>query len=252
MRSALPESLRTRNAWRAAMTSCLINAVGTPLDLWVGRHAELPRWPVLACAAFGAVGAAVLLFRRTASIAFSSSVFVLQAMAVSSVLWVISPAWAATGVPWTPFQANKLGMLIVAAMGPELLPGLIGIGCFALAALLRLGLLEGAPTAADEPGVFFIFMVVAVVLLAMRVRGAASERALARARADVATSTELNHRLLALRDLANTPLQTIEVGVAMLSSRHPEARSVTAALERAVLRMRDLQPLLGDDPRGQT
>jgi hypothetical protein len=185
-----------------------------------------------------------MLFRRTASIAFSSSVFVLQAVAVSSTLWVISPAWVATGAPWTPFQANKLGMLIVAAMGPELVPGLIGIACFAVAALLRFGMVAGAPTAADEPGVLIIFMTVAIVLLLLRVRGAASERALASVKADMASSIELNRRLLALRDLANTPLQTIELGASLLARQYPQARVVTGALERAVIRMRDLKPLL--------
>jgi hypothetical protein len=105
-------------------------------------------------------------------------------------------------------------------------------------------LLDNTPTAADEPGVLFIFIGVAAVLLVFRVRGAASERALARANAVMSSSTELNRRLLALRDLANTPLQTLEVGVSMIALQYPAAKPITGAMERAVVRMRDLQPLL--------
>jgi hypothetical protein len=239
------EAARTADSYRAALTSSLINALGMPLDLWIGRRAHVPPGPLLACAAIGVVGTAVLMARRgKASITLSSAVFIANALAVSSALAMVSPAFAASGDPWTPFQANKLGMMIVAALGPELVPGLIAIGALGLSALAQQELLIGQPSAVSEPIVMMIFLIIAVVLLVLRLRGAASVRALARARADAESAAEINRRLLALRDLANTPLQNLEVAARILETEYPAAKRVTDAMVRAIVRMRDLQPIL--------
>jgi hypothetical protein len=245
MKTPSLDTARTTHAYRAALISSLLNALSTPLDFWIGRRAHVPLAPLLWCAAVGVAAAAVLLLRRDrASVRLSSSIFVANALAVSAVLAVVSPMFAASGDPWTPFQANKLGMLIVAALGPELIPGLISIAAYGLTALTQQALIAGQPSASSEPLVMCIFMTMAVVLLVFRVRGAASERALARARADAESAEEINHRLLALRDLANTPLQNLEVAARILESEYPAAKHLTDAMVRAVVRMRDLQPIL--------
>jgi hypothetical protein len=245
MNSPSIDPARSAHAYRAALTASILNALGTPLDFWIGRRAHVPLAPLLCCAAVGAAGVVVLLLRRgRSSVLLSSAVFVANALAVSATLALVSPLFAASGEPWTPFQANKLGMLIVAALGPELTPGLICIAAYGLTAIAQQSLLAGRPSAMNEPLIMIIFMSVAVVLLVFRVRGAATERALARARADAETAAEINRRLLALRDLANTPLQNIEVAAHLLESEYPAAKHLTDAMVRAVVRMRDLQPIL--------
>jgi hypothetical protein len=239
------EAARATDSYRAALTSGVINALGTPLDMWIGRHANVPAAPLLWCAAVGVVGVVLLLVRRgKASVTLSSAVFIANALAVSAALALVSPVFAASGDPWTPFQANKLGMLIVAALGPELIPGLIAIGALGLSGLAQQALLNGQPSAVSEPLVMMIFLIMAVVLLVLRLRGAASTRALAKARADAESAEEINRRLLALRDLANTPLQNLEVAARLLETEYPTAKHVTDAMVRAVVRMRDLQPIL--------
>jgi len=51
----------------------------------------------------------------------------------------------------------------------------------------------------------------------------------------------------AVRDLVNTPLQTLWVSASLLSARYPDAAEVTAKMERSVQRLNELNDALSDD-----
>jgi hypothetical protein len=248
LKLAMPDRLRDLHAYRASVLACLINAAGAPVDIWLGRNLpEFPAWPALLSSAAGLLLAAILVLRRQrATLAFSSGIFLLNNAVLLWFLWTTAPYFSGSAAPWTPFQANKLGMLIVAALGPELLPGAVVILGFLLSALVRMDRLTEAQGRSNEPTILVVFAIVALALLVFRVRGMQLERALARSKAEADAAHELNRRLLSLRDLANTPLQSIEVGVALLEKQCPEAIGVTEKLARAVERMRNLQPLLSE------
>jgi hypothetical protein len=73
---------------------------------------------------------------------------------------------------------------------------------------------------------------------------------------DVATTVKLERaaalqRLmrsyLAVRDLVNTPLQTLRVSAHLLEVRYPTAKEITGPMERAVERLNELNQLLADE-----
>jgi hypothetical protein len=57
---------------------------------------------------------------------------------------------------------------------------------------------------------------------------------------------QLARAFLAVRDLANTPLQTIEVALALLSERYPAAGELTIKIEHSLIRLRDLNEVLAN------
>jgi hypothetical protein len=75
--------------------------------------------------------------------------------------------------------------------------------------------------AAGEPWVTLIFFVSAIIIVVQRW----SRRQLARKLLEAEGETEVLRQLLpislAVRDQVNTPLQTLELGVALLKMRHP-------------------------------
>jgi hypothetical protein len=51
----------------------------------------------------------------------------------------------------------------------------------------------------------------------------------------------------AVRDLVNTPLQTLWLSASLLATRHPDARDLTGRMERSVERLRELNQVLAAD-----
>src|SRR5262249_46273530 len=78
------------------------------------------------------------------------------------------------------------------------------------------------------------------VLLVYRLRQAALERDVAFARAKSEATEDLARVLLAVRDLSNTPLQTIAFASQTALQRHPELGPVVDRIDRSLARLRDL------------
>jgi hypothetical protein len=135
---------------------------------------------------------------------------------------------------WYPFDAHKLGALTVALLAPpSLWVGLVAIAGFTIVPLVELhtwepevrARLSAAPWATVAYGAFAF----AVYVLQMR-RYALLRRA-ARAEAEAAALERFARMVLAVRDLANTPLQTVELTAALLRRRgEPDARLLDRVL----------------------
>src|SRR5262249_10892574 len=61
---------------------------------------------------------------------------------------------------------------------------------------------------------------------------------------EAAALEKLARTLLAVRDFANTPLQTIEAATALARKQHPEVGEQLGTIERALARMRELNRVL--------
>jgi hypothetical protein len=98
--------------------------------------------------------------------------------------------------------------------------------------------------APGEPWVTLIFAAIAVAMLVSRAR---RRRAIAQAARIAAHATALERMarlLLRVRDRANTPLQTIALGSALLTRRCAGQERVAAAMGRAVRRLSRLSKAL--------
>lgn len=155
---------------------------------------------------------------------------------------------------WMPMTGHRLVMLAIGVLAPTGL-GLGGglIAAFALeAAVLWFALGLGSHPGVRspwEPWVTLIYGCVALAMLAYRVRSHSMELKLREVRAEAEALERLARLFLAVRDATNTPLQTLELSIALLRQRTPESEPTLAAMERAVHRVRSLTQRLGSvDP----
>jgi hypothetical protein len=234
---------RATMAWRGAIAATALNIVGMPVDLVVARGIpEVPTWPAFASMTVGALLFVVLLVcKKRPSVALGNTVFLLNTLAIIVALWFINRGFAASGRPWVPFQEDKLGMVTVAMLAPELWVGIVSIAGYAAASflefalfgdLLRSHIALGEPWATIAIGTFSMF------LLVYRVRRHALERDIARAHAQVEVTGQLAVVLLAVRDLANTPLQTIAFAAAAARERHSDLGPLMDRVDRSLAKLR--------------
>jgi len=241
--------LRARLAWRGALLAAILNAVGAPLELLVARDTlDLPATAPLTSAAIGVVLAAILWWRRDRTTRLEAAVlFSINTAAIVVMLWIDNTHWVTLGPRWAPFQANKLGAITVGLLTPEIAVGVASIVAYAGSAILQWwlwGPAERAVLARGEPIPTCIFAAFGLVLLVFAARRYALERRLVAEAKEAAALEELARTLLAVRDFANTPLQTIASATALARLRHPDVSVELVRIERALKRMQELNSLL--------
>ncbi len=239
--------VRSTHVWRGTLAAALLNAFGSPLDLVVGRGiAELPWWPAVLSSAVGLTMAGVLLTRRGAlGVRLGSLLFIVNNTAVVLAFWVTSAHHAAAGNQFALFQGNKLGALVAALLAPGLWAGIVGIASLIGTALIKLYALHPSPPLLEaETWVLLVFGVFGLVLLGYRLRGQAKEKQSLDARAAAEAVAITARTFLAVRDLANTPLQTIEFTNALLRTRNPELLPLLDRIQRSLEKLRQLNSML--------
>ncbi|QRK13530.1 hypothetical protein JQX13_09360 [Archangium violaceum] len=160
-------------------------------------------------------------------------------------------AMAGSGLLWVPMTGHRLVMLALGVLAPT---GLwLGGGLIAAFALetvvlwFALGLGQHPGVRSPwEPWVTLVYGGVALTMLAYRVRSHSIELKLREARTEAEALERLARLFLVVRDATNTPLQTLELSLALLRKRDPGCSPTTlAAMERAMERLRALFQRLG-------
>jgi len=147
---------------------------------------------------------------------------------------------------WIPFHGPKLAVLGVALLAPSLWLGCTLIALFAvetgvLAVLFNVA--GRSDVVSGEPWITLVYALIALGLLIDRVRRQRTEEAAVRAQARADEMARLARVALAVRDLANTPLQTLHSNVVLLR-RHPDDERAMARINRAILRLSELNRVL--------
>jgi hypothetical protein len=237
--------LRVRTAWRAAVISVVLNLVGMPLELVVLRTVPgVLIWPAIGALAWSAVLLVFLVTtRRRQSRMAANSAFVLNTAVIVSALWMIGQDVIASGRTWMPFQEFKLGMVTVAMIAPEPWLGVVGIAAYATASLAQFEAITAVShdhLVVTEPWATLAFGLFSVILLAYRLRQSVLERGIAFARARNEATEELAKVMLAVRDLSNTPLQTIAFAAETARTLHPDLAPVIDRIDRSLGKLRAL------------
>jgi hypothetical protein len=237
--------LAARHAWRGAFSAAVLNALGMSVDFLLAR--DIPTMPMYPYAMSVLVGIGLVVFllirRQRATVRLGSAVFLVNMVAILVALWITSGYWATTGRPWTPFQANKLGVLAVAMLAPELGVGLASIAGLAATAIGKVyfldpEILRGFPV--GEPWFVLIYALFGAVLLIYRLRSIALEREILRVQAEAAAAGQLARTFLRLRNYANTPIQTIAFTSELLRAKNHDLKPTLDRLERAVDQLTEL------------
>jgi hypothetical protein len=187
---------------------------------------------------------ALLLARRgEVSVRMSASIFTAVALPYLPIFAVAEVAMASLGRAWLPLTGHRLLMMGIGMLAPTgLRLGCALIGAFALEGVILwygLGLHERLQMP-WEPWVTLVWAGTACGLLAFRVRTLRIEQRLLQARAEADALERVARLLLVLRDAANTPLQSLELGVTLLQQRSPENVALLSTMERALVRLRAL------------
>ena len=247
----------TQLAWQAAVASALLTVLGLPMDFALSRSIEgMPRWPY--AAGFGlALALLGLLFARRNALTVGRlhTIFLVINAAVVAVLWITRPHYAAAERMWMPFEPYKLSVLAIALLAPpRLWVGIVTIAMFSLSGLLRFWMLDAATQARLSPAApmaLLAFGGFSVVLLVNRLRSRALDQALAANRTKTLVLEGMARRFLAIRDLANSPLQTLEATVVLLA-KVPSAEIHAQRMARALERLRTWNALLQEDVSAST
>ncbi len=233
--------------WHGPAVAALLNIFGELADLVIVRSQHQPWWPNVASAGVSACVLALLL-AGWRSPRFVGLAFLVHNAAIVAALWITDAALARNVVTWTPFRPHELGILAVALLSPpELSVGLANMALFAGAAVGEWASFGPELRSRTPPGqmiVLAIYVVFGVTLLIYRLRALASERARVRAETEAAGLDRLARTLLAVRDLANSPLQTLEISAALLREDAAAVPVVVERIERAVASLRQTQQAL--------
>jgi hypothetical protein len=246
---SLPADLAARHAWRGALVACVLNTLGMPLDLLLAHDVpRMPWYPGTFSAAVGAGLVGLLLIRRErATVRLGSAALLVNIAVILVALWITSGYWASSGRPWTPFQANKLGLLAIPLVAPQLWVGLLCIAGFAAMAIGKFYVLAPEIQRAlpvGEPWVILPYALFGGVLLAYRLRGLKMEREMLRMDAERVAAERMARAFLRLRDYANTPVQTITFSAQLIRAQAPQLGVILERMERAIERLKMLSRAL--------
>src|SRR5689334_15153564 len=139
--------------------------------------------------------------------------------------------------------------MTVGLLAPGARVGLLNLAIYLGAALVQFwtfGPEVRANLDAAEPWATVAFGSFSVVLLMHRLRGLELERKAAKAEVEARAYERLARVLMAVRDLSNTPLQTIHFAGVLIERRAPELHALTGRIHAAVLALRKMNELLAE------
>jgi multisubunit Na+/H+ antiporter MnhB subunit len=230
-----------------------LNALGALLSLLIMRGADVA-WPQGVTCASGIV--LILLAHRYRAVwnARVSSLAFLGAMVpVVWLVWSAQAHQAKLHAPFSAFQEHQLCVLTAATLAPSRVwAGLVAIALFAGAASLQYAEFDPAARALAAHGALQgvgASTAFAVALLAFRVRSRHTAEVAWRAAEEARMMAELASTFMAVRDLANSPIQALMLEAEMLRMKHPETAAVADRLRRTTKKLAELNAIIDDHVR---
>lgn len=236
-----PEDVRT-----AVLSAAAFNVLGMPLALVMLRNSTAPIWPE-----FFSIGVGLIIlgfsYSAKTQTARLPSLFVLNATAVSFALYFMNAYEYAPGFHGTPFQASKLGTLVASLLAPGFLSGLLAICIHAGSSVFQFLFYPMEIQAAmgdTEPWAIIAFGLAGFVTLIYRFRVTQLLEISYRAQSEAETEKKLASSFLELRDLMNTPLQSIEISATLLKEKGGADPELLRLLQASCEKLRKLNDLL--------
>jgi hypothetical protein len=238
-------------AHRAAVISALLGVVGTALS--VGGFWRVSGPALRTVQAIGILlSGTVYLWLRSRDLALSrrqsNALFLIVLVPTVVMTWLVDDARAAHHQSWVPYEPNKLSALTLAIISPPgWATGIVGILMFVGSALVHHFTWPDAVRpriSAGEPFGIIAYGVFALVVLGFKQRGNTLRAELEHARAEKVTLERLARVSMTLRDLANTPVQTLELVRQRLLTGDPQLGLQTERMGRALERLQRLNDVL--------
>jgi hypothetical protein len=245
------DAAETRRAWQTAVAVSALLVAGeigygiVELPI-VGVH---PMLDVRGAHVVLALFVLFMLIERRDRITYRECIgwYLAASLPLLPVMWIAEQHLARAGVPWAPFAGFKFVVFPAAMMTPGplyLAAGLTAaLGIEAVVAYFVLGI-RGNPWASPgEPGATIVFTLIACGLIIYRAQTRRAEREAARLRAEADAFERLATMVLAVRDGAGTPLQTLAVGLDLLRRIESDRPATIARMNRALEELREIHRL---------
>lgn len=231
---------------RVARIAAALGTIGLALDTLIVHSTSISvSVQVVAIGACGVVWIATLVRRRSPTVAFGTAAFLVLNTAIIVAISATTQQIVEAGINYVPFRQHQLGAVAVALLAPpRLWVGVVAILGFVGAAVVQFALFEPAVRASvpyGDPWATIAFGGFALALLVYRLRADRAARAVARAQAEVESYQLYARAVLAIRDLSNSPLQTLINTIAILRARGPELDTIADRLERTAARLTELE-----------
>jgi hypothetical protein len=184
----------------------------------------------------------------------ASIVFAANLIPVYLVLWASQTAMAAGSVYWVPFQPHGLSSLTIAILAPPV----AWIGALAVAAPAVLAIIQYMNFSPEQiawlpPDPVFLpsaFGAFAVVLYFFRLRSLSIAEFAARKDAEAEMMKKMTRTVLAIKDLANSPIQALTLDAETLKRKDMENAAIALRIEQATAQLRKLNRVLDECLRG--
>jgi hypothetical protein len=206
-------------------------------------HPVSVRIRMLAIAIVGIATSTLWIRRRTAGTALCAVAFVCTVGPFWLTFWISESSHALSGRFEQPFVGPKLLLFVVSALCPTrprwLGPALLVALCAEMTAMWLVLRFGSVPTVAwaGEPWVALTYALLAAFLFGSRLHWMQVHGELAVARAEAEMLQTTNEAFVAVQDLANTPLQSLEIALALMERERPND-SLVGSARRAVTRLR--------------
>jgi hypothetical protein len=186
--------------------------------------------------------ALVLYSLRTLDPRWSLAAFVALVLPLLPIFWISESLAISAGRVWHPFIGRKLILLGLALLTPwssaAAAAFLTAFMIESIAVWLRLDRAHHMiATTAGEPWVTFVFFVAALLIVVQRRHRRRLEHELLDAQREMDALRQLVEVSTAVRDQVNTPLQTLELSIALLARRHPEEQRILERMTRSLRRL---------------
>lgn len=247
MEGANETAMDAREAWQLALVGCFGTAFGeigyALIDARVLQDPLLVTLRVLHVGVCVLIGSALFLSTRFERAVTSVGAYFAATLPLLPIMWIAESVTASKHIPWTPFSGLKV-VLFPAALftpGPVWAPAVF-VTALTGEAVLEFYVLDFGrnPFASrGEPFTTIVFGVIALGIVLYRAHAHAVEREMARLRAERDASRRFLRMITALRDRANTPLQTLEIAIALLH-RAPADQALLRRMEHAAARLREI------------
>jgi hypothetical protein len=190
----------------------------------------------------------LLVRRRTGSTLFNLACYGLACLPHFVLFWIRGASREAAGHSWEPFWRQRVLCLMLAMISPgELVITGAVIVAVAVEACIEFWVtdLRYSPHLAHgEPWVTVAIAAIGLWMLIYRTRVMARERRHEAKLREALAVERLARVSVAVRDLANSPLQLLLIGLGLLSRTVPDEEPVLERMRRAVDRLHELNDLL--------
>lgn len=202
-------------------------------------------WIYLAHATLAGLVALLLWRAPTADPRWSLAAFLAIALPLLPIYWFSQSRAIAAGMLWQPVIGRKLILLGLTLLTPHS----IAVAAVLLTIFLgecvilwvHLGLwTDRRWAAAGEPWVTILYVAITGLLLVLRWRNRRFELLLIQAQTEAKALRHLMQISLAVRDQVNTPLQSLELSIALLKKRHPEEQPALEKMDRSLRKLVEL------------